>query len=82
MLSTYLTSVIIYTLILWAETKVFTNPAKDNGWMDTEIAEKILSNKNCLFRAFILALIPVVRLFFAISFVIIGFCEKEILDNV
>lgn len=82
MLSTYLTSVIIYTLIIWAEIRIFTKPAIENGWFEIEDVDEILKNKKLFRNCFILALVPVVRLFAAIAFPIIGFYKKEDIDNV
>lgn len=82
MLHAYASSVVIYMLIIWAETNIFTNLARDNGWMDAKTARKILNKKNSLFSSFVIALVPIFRLLFAIVFIIVGICKKEDLDSV
>lgn len=82
MLHVYATTVVIYTLIIWAETKIFTIPARDNGWLDTKSARAILNSKDALFKSFILALVPFIRFIFAVIYVVAGLCKKEDVDNV
>ena len=76
MLTNYLTSIIIYMVIIYCEIKVFMSNIIKNGWTTETSNQKVRIGP-----LFLLSAIPVVRLVLAISLCIIFIYPKEKMDE-
>jgi len=73
MLETYLSSVIIWMIIIFCICCIFTHKINENGWLDN--ANKKYSNR--LFALFTVSAVPILRLFIAGAIVYMATVTKE-----
>lgn len=71
MLKLYVSTVIIYTIVLWASVRIAGTFAGKNGWLDTPRLD------DGGISPFILALVPVVRLLALIGIWYMAFNKKQ-----
>lgn len=76
MISTYLSSVIIYMIIIDCACCIFGNSAKKNGWESTE-----KSNENKWDVLFILSAVPIVRIAVVVIIFYMATHTKEEFDK-
>lgn len=78
MLETYLSSVIIWMIIIFCDCCIFTNKIIKNGWVDNENKNR----KNWLFTLFILSAVPILRVWFACMVIYMAnVTKKEFTDK-
>lgn len=73
MLRIYLTSVLIYMIIIYCESKMFKDNIYKNGWLDN--TEKKKNNK--LGALFCMSAIPIIRTIIVITFCVMFIYPKE-----
>lgn len=78
MLDFYLSSIIIWFIILFSEAVVFNKQIRNNGWLDMEKKRNIIRT---LFSYVLFAALPVFRLLIAIILFMMAFTTKERFDK-
>ena len=76
MIKLYLISIVIWFIMIYGTAWIFEDKIKENGWMD---APK--SKKNPYFIALLSAAIPVVRVIFFVSVIIMIGTSREKFDE-
>lgn len=77
MLETYLSSVIIWMIIIFCICCIFGNGIKKNGWLDNESKK----SGNRLFVLFTLSAVPILRLCVAGALVYMATTTREEFDK-
>lgn len=78
MLDFYLSSIIIWFIILFSEVVVLNKQIRNNGWLDMQKKRNIIRT---LFSYVLFAALPVFRLLVAISLFIMALVTKERFDK-
>lgn len=73
MLVTYLSSVIIWMIIIFCACHIFANKIIKNGWVDNENKNR----KNWLFTLFALSAVPILRVWIACMVIYMANVTKE-----
>lgn len=77
MLEVYLSSVIIWMIIIFCICCIFANKIIENGWLD----KKNKKYPHWLFSLFVLSAVPILRLFVAGAIIYMAAVTKEEFDN-
>lgn len=77
MLKIYLSSVIIWMIVIYCITSISKESIVKNGWMNTENKQK----RNWFVQLFILSAVPIFRLFIVIAILCMAICTKEQCDQ-
>ena len=73
MLKIYLSSVIIWMVVIYCMTSISKESIVKNGWINTENKQK----RNWFVQLFILSAVPIFRLFIVIAILYMAICTKE-----
>jgi hypothetical protein len=73
MLKIYLSSVIIWMVVIYCMTSISKESIVKNGWINTENKQK----RNWFAQLFILSAVPIFRLFIVIAILCMAICTKE-----
>lgn len=74
MLNFYLTTVLIWFIIVFASAKLTAKPIKENGWTNPNIKKNLIKG---MFGCLLIAAVPVVRLLAVIGMYVLAFNKKE-----
>ena len=77
MLKIYLSSILIWMIILYCTCAIFEKPIKEKGWINAENKSK----DNGLKILFILSAVPIVRLFVFVMLFVMSTYTKEQFDE-
>lgn len=78
MLDLYLSSIIVWFIILFSEGVVFNDLIHKNGWLGPQKKSNII---RILFGYILIAAVPILRLIAAIMFFVMATCTKERYDK-
>lgn len=73
MLETYLSSVVIWMMIIFCACRIFANKIIKNGWLDNENKKQ----QNWLFTLFVLSAVPILRVWIACMVIYMATVTRE-----
>ena len=82
MLKFYLTTVVIWMIIIYCTLFIFQDRLVKRGVLKKNVEKKFLSSKETLFVLFVLAAVPIIRLLVPVGFATLALCPQEMYDEI